>query len=62
MVAVEPVRDIYPSGMDAGDGVTDADIAALSDEELLRLYAAVMGEMMARSRAARPEQWGPSED
>jgi hypothetical protein len=41
------------------DGLSDADISALTDEELLRLYTAVMGEMMARHNAAHPERWGP---
>lgn len=49
-------------GMVEGDCLTDEDISVLSDEELLRLYAAVMGEMMARRQAAHPDVWGPSED
>ena len=41
--------------------LTDADIEALDDDELLRLYSLIMGEMMKRHERALPGQWGPSE-
>lgn len=44
-----------------GDCLTDADVAALDDAALLRLYSAVMGEMMDRHerRVERPSLGTP---